>query len=225
MPYNAVAPQWNEIHAHSILMNLSGIHKTSIRFRCNQNKLHDFDVRKLRKPICFIYLLIFQFDSCTNRLFFFSLLPCTFCLGRRLFVLLKFDGFQTCLIAPYWCPCKNAPSNAFPLNSPVIHYDSPSTMAWQCSRHLNCIRAHRTQTNLEMCIVCCSNWKLKITGNNLQYLQIVGPIQKLMQTLFELFDLEPIRFECHHIWSSILFIKPGKIFLQPSGYFIGIVIV
>lgn len=46
-----------------------------------------------------------------------------------------------------------------------------------------------------------------------------------MKSIFQLFDLKPIRFECHHVRCLVLFIMPGKIFLQPFKNIVGIVIV
>lgn len=42
-----------------------------------------------------------------------------------------------------------------------------------------------------------------------------GPVQKLVKTLLELLDLEPVGVEGHHVRSSVLIVRPAEVLLQP----------
>lgn len=57
------------------------------------------------------------------------------------------------------------------------------------------------------------------------YSQCHRPVEEFRQTAFQLFDLEPIGVERHHVRRSVLFVISVKVFLQPLEHLLGIVIV
>lgn len=57
------------------------------------------------------------------------------------------------------------------------------------------------------------------------YSQRYYPVKEFRQTALQLFNLEPISVEGHHIRRSVLFVISVKVLLQPLEHLFGIVVV